>query len=319
MNKSNNSGQTEHKLLGKKKVVNIITKNNVPSLEDKIKDAMSPLNELMKGAMPSLKDKIKDAMTPLNELTKDDVPSLEDRIKNAMTPLTRTQIKNLFLGLNSFFKEAGELLKKEGDIELNYKTIIVELGYAPHKELPDDYKTKIVDDYDKHGKMFVARYIDEMMFNYYNKQTIDEIAQKWEEKNLAKSRIHILRDVAKCHNLRMYNVSIPALLPQFDGIITDAFSHTGRLYGGDTRTYLDKLLNKNFTNEDSFKEAFYEYYTKNLLAQFEFGKEISSDVSRHAILHGGDKNYGKKSNSLKLILIFDFLLMSLENVYTDTI
>ncbi|MFE7078670.1 hypothetical protein [Priestia megaterium] len=233
----------------------------------------------------------------------------------------RTRITNYdFQSLLPYFEELGEMLRKAGDVALKYKSIIVELGYPPHREVPVEYVRDIVHDYDKYGKEYVAEYIDELMFAYYDEQVISELSLKWENRNLAKSRIHILRNAIKCHNQMMYDASIPTLLPQIEGIIAEAFDHTGNFNGYHMKTYLKNLLNKNLSENDlSLTDALYEFYVQNLLVKFEHGKEITSDVSRHAILHGGDKNYGKQSNSLKLILLFDFLITVLNDVSEEVI
>jgi len=66
-----------------------------------------------------------------------------------------------------------------------------------------------------------------------------------------------------------------------------------------------KLLND--TDNYSFDEAIQKYYLDIILAGFEHGTVPKSFLSRHAILHGGDTNYGNITNSLKSILLFDYL------------
>ncbi|MED4046731.1 hypothetical protein P4640_27430 [Priestia aryabhattai] len=249
--------------------------------------------------------------------------SIKKSLESARPSLTQLQARIVeydFPSLLPYFEELGEMLKKAGDVALKYKSIIVELGYPPHREVPVEYVRDIVHDYDKYGKEYVAKYIDELMFDYYDEQLVSEMSLKWENKNLAKSRIHILRNAIKCHNQMMYDASIPTILPQIEGIIAEAFGHVGNFNGYHIKVYLKNLLNKNLSENDlSLKDALYEYYVQNLLVKFEHGKEIMSDVSRHAILHGGDKNYGKQSNSLKLILLFDFLITVLNDVSEEVI
>ena len=222
--------------------------------------------------------------------------------------------------LKPCYDEIGKMLKEADDIATKYKSIVIELGYPPLMEMPMDYVKKIVTDYKEHNIEYVAEYIDELVLAFHNEQFLWEMAQKWENKKLASSRIHILKNAIKCHNLQMYDASIPTLLPQLDGIVADAFGHTGKFNGYHMKTYLEHMLKKNL-NKDEFTltDALHEYYTKNLLVGFEFGEQITSDVSRHAILHGGNTQYGKPVNSLKLILVFDFLLTVLNDASEDII
>ena len=39
----------------------------------------------------------------------------------------------------------------------------------------------------------------------------------------------------------------------------------------------------------------------------EHGKALQPDLSRHAILHGGDTNYGTELNALKVIMLIDYV------------
>lgn len=51
-----------------------------------------------------------------------------------------------------------------------------------------------------------------------------------------------------------------------------------------------------------------EYFKKDyIVADFKHGIAPNSYLSRHAILHGGDTSYGTIENSLKCILLFDYI------------
>jgi hypothetical protein len=158
------------------------------------------------------------------------------------------------------------------------------------------------------------------MFEIYDEEYLDHILLKWEQRKLISSRISILRNVIKCHNQQMYNASIPTLLPQLEGTIANAFQHKGKLNSYHLKVYLKHLLIK--PNEErvfSFEEALHNYYIQYVLVNFEHGKEIMSEVSRHAILHGGLTSYGTKENSLKLILLFDFLIDCFDEITEEVI
>jgi len=219
------------------------------------------------------------------------------------------QITNIFS--NSIFPyldELGRELKNVTDDIIKFKTIIVELGYPPHEDIAIPDIRRIVADYEEFGEEYVKSYLDDLMFEIYDEAYLDHILLKWEKIKLFSPRMPILRNIIKCHTQQMYHASIPTLLPQLEGIIVDTFHHKGTLNTNDLKTYLKYLLINDEEKLYSFKDALYVYYTKHILVHFEHGKEVNSKISRHAILHGAINNYGNKENSLKLILLFDFLI-----------
>lgn len=146
------------------------------------------------------------------------------------------------------------------------------------------------------------------MFNYYSSEKIRLIAFEWESNELLKERMSILRNVIMAHNLGMYNVTIPTLLTQLEGVLIDTFNIRGKVDGKIIELLLECLL-KDDNNESGFNfdTEIHEYYTKNIIQSFKHGEPIKSGISRNAILHGADKRYGILSNSLKTILLFDYI------------
>ncbi|MED3785247.1 hypothetical protein P4533_13510 [Geobacillus stearothermophilus] len=247
--------------------------------------------------------------------------SINKMIAKSMRPISEKldaiskQITNIFSNFDfSYLNELGRELKNVTDDIIKFKTIIVELGYPPHEDIAIPDIRRIVADYAGFGEEYVRSYLDDLMFEIYDETYLDHILLKWEKIKLVSPRIAILRNVIKCHNQQMYHASIPTLLPQLEGIIADAFHHKGKLYARDLKIYLKYLLINNEEKLYSLKDALYVYYTKHILAHFEHGKEVDSQISRHAILHGAINNYGNKENSLKLILLFDFLSDCIEQI-----
>jgi hypothetical protein len=74
------------------------------------------------------------------------------------------------------------------------------------------------------------------------------------------------------------------------------------------KSYISELLTDD--SEFSFDAAVQLFYFEVVLANFEHGEQIPF-LSRHAILHGADVGYGTKSNSLRTILLFDYVQSNL--------
>ena len=54
-----------------------------------------------------------------------------------------------------------------------------------------------------------------------------------------------------------------------------------------------------------------------VFVKFQWGDPLSSSLSRHAILHGGDTDYATALNSVKALLLFDFVLFGLYAMKLD--
>ena len=116
------------------------------------------------------------------------------------------------------------------------------------------------------------------------------------------------------HNLRMYNVSIPALLAQLEGLIVDSFHIKGNVDGHVLGMLLSILLKSDTKKAFNFDNEIHKYYNDNILIGFKHGDAIKSSLSRHAILHGADKAFGTEANSLKAILLFDHIAESVRKI-----
>ncbi|PAD70695.1 hypothetical protein CHH83_02505 [Bacillus sp. 7586-K] len=252
-----------------------------------------------------------------------------NEIKKIFEPL-RKQMEELksmftlnidFTKLMPNFEELGSELKAAGDDLIQFKTIIVELGYPPHDDLPIPIIRRIVYEYNNHGKDYVNSYLNDTLSEFYNEPKLESMLIKWNANPKLRVRLPILRNVMKCHKQQMYHASIPSLLPQLEGMIADTFQHKGQLKGYQLKTYLKHLLlvPDGHATSLSYEEALHSYYIQYVLVNFEHGKTIHSQVSRHAILHGGYYEYGTKENSLKLILLFDYLCDSFSKLKEETI
>lgn len=127
----------------------------------------------------------------------------------------------------------------------------------------------------------------------------------WRQKNALRERIEILEQAIQVHNHGYYYVSVPAILAQIEGIIADNTKHVGQMSG----TKLIKYLEKQFGDKEqtSLENSYLSFCNSVLYTRFGHKQPISSKFSRHAIIHGGDTEYGTEAGSLKAILTFDTL------------
>lgn len=256
--------------------------------------------EMVNDITPSFFREIQDVENGINYV---------DRIMKSATP--HYELNETFEKIRRGFEQTDE------DMKL-FQTKIVELGYPPHYDVDIRQMRIIIKDY-REDKKQVAEYIDEFMAWNYNSEAIHQMLIKWETKPFLEKRLHILRNVVKSHNQGMYHLSVLGIVSQYEGLIVDAFGITGRVSGKNLENLLEYLLKQEKKNNFDFDNAIFDYYKSNILVSFRHGEEIGSSISRHAILHGAHTNFGTLSISIKVILLFDYLVDAIDELTEEVV
>lgn len=230
--------------------------------------------------------------------------------------------------LNSFnFQERlldlRELAKRAEETTLSFKTIVIELGFPPHDFMPIYSMRRVIQLYEEKGIEYTKRFLERYMCMFvYDKETLIEIHNSWQQAEWLEKRLPIINTVIEGHFNGYYMLTVPTILAQIEGVLVEGIL---KLEAVDPDVKIKYEHQKNFLGQFllgskssfSFDEQIEEFYLKTVLANFDRGKEVGSDLSRHAILHGEDVNYGTKINSLKGILVFDYLFGKLNEAYED--
>ena len=138
--------------------------------------------------------------------------------------------------------------------------------------------------------------------NYY-RQRADSIENELLEKY--PHRKSILLDAFSAHRAGKYNLSIPALLSQADGIWYDKFSKDLFREGPRQQAsneYAERLQN-------SFLESIFSIFSETTplwISERKRDPEFSG-LNRHQIVHGEVVNFGNENNSLMCISFIGFL------------
>lgn len=160
--------------------------------------------------------------------------------------------------------------------------------------------------------------INTFMEDYYTSDLIEELLNKWKINDILNHRMHIIKSAIEAHKDEKYDLSIPVLFAQLEGIVRENLHDKKRatMSYQNMRDYISDVR-----NGKKDVESLINYFKSNLHEGFQEGKELNSDLSRHAILHGYDVAYGNKVNSLKLIIIFDIIQseISLKKAISDAI
>jgi len=125
------------------------------------------------------------------------------------------------------------------------------------------------------------------------------------------SRLGIITDAVEAHKGGKYSLSVPVLLAQADGIAYESI-HTF-LFMGNPRKKFEKFLS---TLGPLGPESTLEILVSPLRpckpsgkkAKMLFSGTNKGHANRHKILHGMDTDYATKANSLRALLLVDYLL-----------
>lgn len=211
-----------------------------------------------------------------------------------------------------------ESLQAEGPLHGRVGQIMIELGWPPvilpyHEQI--ESIVEAYEEYESTGdEELLANLrgeVERFLLDHYGDQELLDILNEWERHPLLTARLAILRAAVQAHIEGKYELSVPAILPHVEGILAQAFTHTGRMRSRNYQEYVDRLTSDLLRGYD---EATRKFITDYLLATFEWGGTPGSDLSRHAVLHGYDTGYATRAKSLKVILVFDHIQQRLRHV-----
>jgi hypothetical protein len=138
----------------------------------------------------------------------------------------------------------------------------------------------------------------------YFESRIDEI-----EKSIAKrfpKREKLIRAAFNAHRRQEYELSIPVLLAQTDGIckeVVDQYLFIKQNKKPRTAIYVEQVAS------DSYRAALLSPLAQTLpigVSEHE-RKEGFNELNRHMVLHGESLDYGSKTNSLKAISLINYV------------
>lgn len=213
-------------------------------------------------------------------------------------------------------RDFAEAIEKFGRVADKFNMIMLEMDWPPTSEIYPEDVIKIVNMYNSDGIDRTKEYVNRFLTEFYDEEELNQKLNTWSSKPWMLKRIPILKAAIKAHISGDYMLSIPAILPQIEGIIAYGYGHKGQMAGWKMKSYLESLLLGE--NTKSTDQAINDFILGTVLAKFEHGHQINSSLSRHAILHGADLHYGTVENSLKTILLFDYLQDSFRLIKLDT-
>jgi hypothetical protein len=230
------------------------------------------------------------------------ISNYSDQIISAIEEITRVFAENL----QPVFEKVGAFAVEMFNIVKSFTTIMLEIEYPP-ADLSILEMRMVVIWYENGGIESVKEKIPDLLISKYDMKTIINLLNTWKNRDWLKKRYGILEDVVNGYFERRFNLVVPTLLAQLEGIIADGSSYKGKMNGKQLVTKLEELLPSDPSKMSGEIEGVAKrFYREVMLVRFEHGEKIPV-FSRHAILHGADTEYGTQLNALKAILLFDFI------------
>ena len=128
-------------------------------------------------------------------------------------------------------------------------------------------------------------------------------------------RESILEDAFYAHREGKYNLSVPILLVQADGIWWDKFSRNIFI----NRDRNDSINSYMYEIRDTYNEVFFDVIKSTIPLWMTASERSPSfdQLNRHLVLHGEVVNYGTEQNSLKAISFLSWLCWILSEAGED--
>ncbi len=157
----------------------------------------------------------------------------------------------------------------------------------------------------------IGAFVDKTIIEYHTPDLLErDILGDWRKRPCLESRLHILEAAVQAHMRGQYELSVPVVLCQMEGVIAGNFGHTGRLYGKKYKSYVEQVFAGDSLGNTH--ELMRKFILDHILGQFEHGLPVGFDLNRHAILHGADTAYNRESTSLKAVLVLDLIVNEME-------
>ncbi|MHC1734054.1 MAG: hypothetical protein AB9921_00020 [Erysipelotrichaceae bacterium] len=219
-----------------------------------------------------------------------------------LTNLANSKMNSAFVeGMNVFLKSYNEIISsfdKATLIALKYDWFI------SYKTLEnDELFTEII----AYGERETSQSdFDSLFTKHFSNDQISDIINEIASSHQGKKFSKILTDVLLGYNAKLYYLVVPTCLSILEGLIATTENHHGRMNRAQYEAYLSKILmNRRFSGIRTI-------IMQRVFVKFEHGDELDSPISRHAILHGADQNYGTQENCIRCILILHELTYAIK-------
>lgn len=165
--------------------------------------------------------------------------------------------------------------------------------------------------------------IQAVITNYYESNkfaNLDKMTKMWNKDKYFNRRMHIIEPAIKAHKKKQYILSIPTLLPQIEGILLDITGKKSESYDKWFKKIIEEYFPNtlkeayrvpllNYTTDRKMYREIRGYFETDLFSKFLENENLTGDhvLQRHGILHGIHLDYASKENSLRALMVLDFV------------
>jgi len=236
---------------------------------------------------------------------------------SSMDSFTRTVTSDL-AALRIAFESVrdSDAIRRLGEqLELDEKTVEAfnAANWPISPSMPGSLRKRVVAMYQE-GK---AGYATQTILGHYrksnNKHLIDMV-NTWRAHPLFGPRMHIIEDALRAHREGRFALSVPALIPQIEGILNDyVMAHSLDVELGKIKTVYQTAIgdpDEHTWPVWSIASSLLYHLGNNTYAYTDFENELRKSVrrrstTRHTVMHGIAVGYDREMHSLRAFLLLD--------------
>ncbi len=225
--------------------------------------------------------------------------SIFERIDEVLAPIHRLVVQSL----PSIHKIAGRLEYLENRFPADVQEVLTQCGYPPSPRLSLTEYQDVLLSFKAKG----AEAASQLLKTAYrgllaDSQVCREMLVDWEANPLLAKRLPILREALEATAEKRYNLAIPVFIANLEGLMADSRKESGYMASNKYKSLMGELAG----TDKFFGPSMEGFVSSVLLVQFCHGDPLP-DLSRHAILHGGDTEYGTEENAVRVVALFDYV------------
>lgn len=253
-------------------------------MEDKIIiDGLNATSKLMQEISERIKAQFQGEIEKVSQVMVDAQYSIAKELANYNEQLQRTfeQLQQSFNELPENIKEALLVFGKHGwylDEEMSLPDI-----WNLKKELSKENIEKA----------------EQTLIEHFERR-LDDI-EKFISKKFPQ-RKHLIKAAFNAHRRSEYELAIPVLFSQIDGICKDVRNRHLFIFKDRKSIYVNQII------FNAMEAAMLSLFSENLPIWLSVGRpDIFDELNRHMVLHGESLDYGTKTNSLKAISLINYV------------
>lgn len=229
-------------------------------------------------------------------------------LKDAVIRQTRLNITKIIdLPRNDFFVRVKSIFSSIKTLDKDITMSFIHYNLPIHYAIALDTMHDINKAFSSGAEKTVA---EDSYIIYFDEYTLDIIRGNWFESALLDDRKLIFDNILKAYDAGLYSVVVPAITVQMESIIKKKLNKKTAIQTNELRRIVQRIFSSNSFIDEITKSYYISVFLKG-------GYEDPNN--RHSIIHGSVINYTEKIHAIKAIILFDTLLIQLEQTDLDKV